>query len=108
MRIAAEAILVKLRPLRFTENYQLIFDRPIFDWTGVTQNFFDVIFKQVGAKIPVHVNEFSAYASGKLNEMYARYNVYGGPSSVSLFSDRLAIDFPNLLPADIPLVGELL
>lgn len=100
--------MVKLRPLRFMENYQLAFDRPIFDWTGVMQNFFDLIFKRVGARIPVNVSEFSTYAPGKLSEMNARYNVYGGPSSVSLFADRLTIDFPNLLPADIPLVGELL
>src|SRR5262249_37714434 len=39
---------------------------------------------------------------------FARYNVYGGPSSVSLFADRLTIDFPNLLPNDTPLVGQLL
>jgi hypothetical protein len=100
--------LFKLRPLRFMENYQLTFDRPIFDWTGVMQNFFDLIFKRVGARIPISVNEFSTYAPGKLSETYARYNVYGGPSSISLFADRLTIDFPNLLPADIPLVGELL
>jgi hypothetical protein len=90
------------------ENYQLVFDRPLFDWTGVAQNFFDLIFKRVGARIPVNVGEFSTYAPGKLSEMNARYNVYGGPSSVSLFPDRLRLDFPNLLPADIPLVGELL
>jgi hypothetical protein len=103
-----EAVLVKLRPLLFVENYQLVFDRPIFDWTGVMQNFFDLIFKRVGARIPVKVNEFSTYAPGKLSEMNARYNVYGGPSSVSLFPDKLTIDFPHLAPADIPLVGELL
>ena len=99
---------MKLRPLHFTENYQLVFDRPIFDWTGVMQNFFDMIFKRVGARIPVNVNEFSTYAPGKLSEIFARYNVYGGSSSVSLFSDRVTIDFPNLAPIDIPLVGELL
>lgn len=100
--------MIKLRPLRFMENYQLSFDRPIFDWTGVMPNFFNLIFKRVGARIPVSVNEFSAYTSVKLSEVYARYNVYGGPSSVSLFADKLAIDFPNLVPGDIPLVGELL
>jgi hypothetical protein len=99
---------VKLRPLRFIQNFQLAFDQPIFDWTGVMQSFFDMIFKQVGARIPVTVNEFSTFASGKLSEMYARYSVYGGPSSVSLFADKLTIDFPNLLPGDIPLVGQLL
>ena len=99
---------MKLRPLRFMQNVQLTFDRPIFDWTGVTQAFFEMIFTRVGATIPVSTNEFSTFASGKLNEMYARYNVYGGPSSVSLFADKLTIDFPNLLPGDTPLVGQLL
>ena len=99
---------MKLQPLRFALNIQLMFERPIFDWTGVIQKFFDMIFRSVGARIPVVVNEFSAYAPTKVGEMYARYNVYGGPSSVSLFADKLLIDFPNLLPADIPLVRELL
>lgn len=72
------------------------------------QAFFDMIFSRVGATIPVSVNEFSTFASGKLSEMYARYNLYGGPSSVSLFADKLTIDFPSLLPGDIPLVGQLL
>ena len=98
---------MKLRPLRFMQNVQLTFDRPIFDWTGVMQAFFEMIFTRVGVAIPVSVNEFSTFASGKLNEMHARYNVYGGPSSVSLFANKLAIDFPNLLPGDIPLVGQL-
>lgn len=90
------------------ENYQLAFDRPIFDWTGVMARFFDLILKQVGARVPVNVNEFSTHAPSKVSDIYARYNVYGGPSSVTLYADKLTIDFPNLSPADIPLVGELL
>jgi hypothetical protein len=103
-----ETAFVKLQPLRFMQNIQLIFDRPIFDWTGLMQKFFDMVFRSVGARIPVVVNEFSTYAPGRVSEMYARYNVYGGPSSVSLFADKLSFDFPNLLPTDIPLVRELL
>jgi hypothetical protein len=106
--IQTGTVLVKLQPLRFTLNIQIVFDRPIFDWTGVMQKFFDMIFRSVGARIPVVMNEFSAYAPGRVSEMYARYNVYGGPSSVSLFADKLIIDFPNLLPGDISLVRELL
>jgi hypothetical protein len=45
------------------QNIQLSFDRPIFDWTGVMQNFFDMIFTRVGATIPVSVNEFSTVVS---------------------------------------------
>jgi hypothetical protein len=103
-----ETVIVKLKPLRFNQNIQLVFDRPIFDWTGVMQKFFDTIFRLVGARIPVAVNEFSTHVPGRVSEMYARYNVYGGASSVSLFADKLIMDFPSLLPADIPLVRELL
>ncbi len=99
---------MKLRPLRYMENYQLVFDHPIFDWTGVMPTFFNMIFKRVGARIPVQVNEFSANVPNKISEINARYNVYGGASSVSLYPDKLTLDFPNLSPTDIPLVAELL
>ena len=99
---------MKFQPLRFMQQIQLIFDRPIFDWTGVMQKFFDMVFRSVGKRIPVVVNEFSTHVPGRVSEIYARYNVYGGPSSISLFADKLSFDFPNLLPADIPLVRELL
>jgi hypothetical protein len=103
------AVLYTLARRRFGQNIQLIFDRPIFEWTGVMQKFFDMIYRSVGTKIPVGVNEFHTYAvPGKVSDIYARYNVYGGPSSFSLFADKLLIDFPSLVPTDTVLVGELL
>jgi hypothetical protein len=70
--------------------------------------FFDMIFTAVGGKIPVNAKEFSAVMSANVGEVHARYNVYGGASSLSVFADRLSADFPVLTPADYPLVRVLL
>jgi hypothetical protein len=70
--------------------------------------YFEMIFKSVGAKIPVQVSQLSISTSTKVSDTYARYNVYGGVSSITLFPDKLVFDFPQLLPPDIPLVRDLL
>jgi hypothetical protein len=70
--------------------------------------YFDMIFTSVGARIPVLVNQFSASAPNRISDMYARYNIYGGASSITLFPEKLVFDFPQLLPPDIPLVRDLL
>ena len=99
---------VKYRPLRSTQQVELFFERPIFDWTGVMPKFFGMIFTGVGAKIPVNSKEFSAVTSANVGEVQGRYNIYGGPSSISIFADRLSIDFPVLSTSDYPLVIDLL
>jgi hypothetical protein len=98
----------KFRPLLFIQNIQLLFDRPIIDWTGVMQKYFDMILRSVGARIPVQVSQFSISTSSKVSDINARYNVYGGASSITLFPDKLVFDFPQLLLPDIPLVRDLL
>jgi hypothetical protein len=100
--------VAKYRPLRSTDRTELFFERPIFDWTGVVPKFFGMIFARVGAKIPVNPKEFSAVQSANVGEVQIRYNVYGGPSSISMFADRLCADFPVLTPSDYPLVRDLL
>jgi hypothetical protein len=67
-----------------------------------------MILTSVGARIPVLVGQFSASVPGKIGDIYARYNIYGGLSSITLFPDKLVFDFPQLLPPDIPLVRDLL
>jgi hypothetical protein len=98
----------KYRSLRETLHVQLFFQRPIFDWTGVIPKFFNMIFTAVGAKIPVNPKEFSAVASSNAGEVQGRYNVYGGPSTISIYADRLSAEFPVLTPGDYPLVRTLL
>jgi hypothetical protein len=100
--------IVRFKPLRTTYNVALFFERPILDWMGVVPRFFDMIFRTVGTKIPVNAKEFSATPHANLGEVNVRYNVFGGPSSFTLYVDRLAADFPTLLPGDYALVRDLL
>jgi hypothetical protein len=106
--VETEVELVKFRPLQTTYNVALFFDRPIVDWIGIVPRFFDMIVQKVGAKIPVHAKELSAASHSNLGEINGRYNIFGGPSSFTLFADRLAGDFPSLLPGDYHLVRDLL
>jgi hypothetical protein len=99
---------MKFRPLQLAQNIQLMFVQPILDWDGVMPKYFNMLFTSVGARIPVLVNQFSASVPGKISDIYARYNVYGGTSSITLFPDKLVFDFPQLLPPDLPLVSDLL
>jgi hypothetical protein len=99
---------IKFRPLFYTENVQLSFERPIINWTEVAPKYFDVILTSVGARIPVLVNQFSTSMTGRVSDFFARYSVYGGGSSITLFPDKLVFDFPQLNPSDLPLVSELL
>ena len=99
---------VKYRPLQSNLNIQASLSQPIFDWTAVAPKYFEMISRSVGARIPVVIDQFSVSMPGKVSEIYARYNIYGGASSITVFPDKLAFDFPLLLPNDIPLVRDLL
>jgi hypothetical protein len=99
---------VKFRPLQFAQNFQLTFVRPILDWDGLMPKYFNMILASVGGRIPVLVSQFSASMTGRISDIFARYNIYGGTSSITLFPEKLVFDFPQLLPGDIPLVQDFL
>lgn len=99
---------IKFQPLQFAQNIQLTFVRPILNWDGLMPKYFDMIFTSVGARVPVLVGQFSASVPSKVSDIYARYNIYGGASSITLFPEKLVFDFPQLLPPDMPLVRDLL
>jgi hypothetical protein len=100
--------VIKFRPLFLMQNVQLPFERPIINWTEVAPKFFDMILTSVGARIPVLVNQFSTSTTGRVSDFFARYSIYGGNSTITLFPDKLVFDFPQLNPPDVPLVGDLL
>jgi hypothetical protein len=100
--------LVRIRPLRNAYSVNLYFASPIFDWANLVPRFFEVIYASLGTQIPVTLNELSTPARSNAGECIARYNVFGGPSSISLYLDRVAADFPALNPGDYPLVQLLL
>jgi hypothetical protein len=95
--------------LRTNFHCQLPFKRPVLEFTTVPSRFFSMIFDCLDGKIPVNAAEFSAARAGiSLSEVHWKYNVYGGPASVTLHLDRLAFDFPILAPSDIHVVRQIL
>jgi hypothetical protein len=67
-----------------------------------------MICDALGSRLNIQTGELSMSAGNSFGEVRARYSIYGGNTSVTLMSDKLAFDFPGLLPVDLPLVYEIL
>src|SRR5262245_10280481 len=97
----------RAKELRVNFHCQLLFKRPILDITNIGPRFFSMVYDCLAGKIQVNASEFSARVGNTLGEVEWRYNVYGGITSVSMTPNRLAFDFPNLLPNDFPVVIQV-
>ena len=94
--------------VRENVHVQLYFKRPLFKWNDVHTRFFEMIYDLLGQRLNVQPSEFSTVPTNTLGEARAKFNVYGGTSSVSLLADRIAFDFPSLFPSDLPIVHEIM
>lgn len=79
-----------------------------FDWHGIAPRFFQMIHDALSDDIAVNPGDFSMSASNNLADVVARYDIFGATSNVSLRSDRLTMEFPNLIPEDEQLVLRIL
>jgi hypothetical protein len=84
------------------------FTRPILDVRSFAAQFNELIYAAVAPAFPVTPADLSVNSSNRLSEIWAKFNLYAGPNSVTLFTDRLAFDFLNLSLPDYPLVYDLL
>ena len=101
--------MLKVKSLRETVRVYLFFTRPMLDWREVHSRFFRMIHEGFGSKLRVQVSEFSGFpAAVTMGDLRARWTIYGGASSVTLFADRIEFDFPVLLPSDYPLAWDIL
>lgn len=99
---------VKFKSLRDNLHVQLIFSKPIFEWHQISARFFEMIHESLSSKFPLSPTDFSLQTSALLSEVRAKYNIFGGASSITLYSDRLAIDLPNLVPNEYPVAWDIL
>jgi hypothetical protein len=67
-----------------------------------------MIYDCLAGKIQVNASDFSVRGGNTLTEVQAKYNVFGGLTSVTMHPDRLAFDFPNLVPSDFPVVRQII
>jgi hypothetical protein len=99
---------VRFKVVRENVHVQLYFKRPLFNWNEVHTRFFEMIYDLLGQRLNVQPSEFSTNPTNTLGEARAKYNVYGGGSSVSLLADRIAFEFPSLAPTELPIVHEIM
>ena len=99
---------IKYKLVRDNIHVQLYFTRPLFKWSDAHVRFFEMLYELLGERLNIQSSEFSIFPNSTLGEVRAKFSVFGGTSSVSLFADRMAFDFPNLFPSDLPIVHEIM
>jgi hypothetical protein len=67
-----------------------------------------MIYDTLSSKLPVDPSHFSGQSANALSDVRAKYNIFGGPTSISLQSDKLVFDLPNLIPNDFPIVRDII
>lgn len=67
-----------------------------------------MIYDALGNRLNLRPSELSLAPALSFGEARARYSVYGGSTSVSLYADRVAFDFPGLVPSDIAIIQEIM
>lgn len=101
--------MLKVRSLRDTLRVTFEFSKPILEWRDIHSRFFKMIKEGFAGKIAVQLSELSATpGASTMADLRARWAIYGGSSSVTLFADRLEFDFPVLIPSDRELVWTIL
>jgi hypothetical protein len=96
------------KSLRDSVHVQLMFKQPILDWTGISSRFFGMLYNALRGKLPINLSDFSLVTGTLVSDIRAKYSLYGGATSVALLADRLAFDFPNLLPPDYPVAIDVM
>lgn len=99
---------IKYKLARENLHVQLYFKKLAVRWQELPPRFFEMILAALGQRFNVQPGELSVQPANSLSETRVKYTIYGGQTSVSLLADRLAFDFPNLLPGDLGVVFEIL
>ena len=84
------------------------FEPPILHSSGVEDQFFGMVYRAVSPILPINLQEFSAITRANLSEPFAKYRIFGGPSTVSLSANVLSVDFPDHMPEDTELILRIL
>ena len=99
--------MFSVRPERASAYWRIAFARPLFDWRNVPRRFFESLYDALSPRLAVSAADFSVQDSYSLNEVSARYRVFGGPNAIVLSAQHLALEFPDLVRDDYGLVAEI-
>lgn len=100
--------MIKIRSSKVAVHVNFDYSPPIFEWQNVSSRFFEMIESALAPILGAsNLNNFLTQPSNSVGDVAARYNIFGGPSSVTLRANQLSVEFPNLLPSDTNLVIEI-
>ncbi len=86
---------------------QINFVRPILRWTTAQETFFSLVYSTLSPRINVKLGDLSVVGGDNLGQIFARYSLFGGASTVSLYSDRLVASFVGVKPGDTFLLADI-
>ena len=98
----------KITLARSGVSVDIAFESPFFDWHGVTARFFKMVHSTLSPKISIEPSNFSVANGNSLGDVMAKFNVFGGTSSITMSTEKLSLDFPNLLPGESELAYEII
>ena len=99
--------MVKVKTARASYIVNIEFAPPLFDWNGVPGRFFEFIHGALVPEIFVSPRDFSVTAANSMDEVAARYNIFGGASTIVLSAEKLSMEFLNLSAEEHQLVGKI-
>ena len=88
--------MIQVRSARSSIFLNSTFAPPIFDWQGVPARFFEMVHTALSPGIVISPQDFSVRQGNSLDEVGAKYSLFGGPASINLSSEVLSIEFPNV------------
>ena len=106
-RTARGTNVVGVRPARASAYLRISFARPLFDWQNAPRQFFEAMHSALSPTIAVSVADFSVRNSNSLNEVAARYELFGGPNAVVLSAGNLSLEFSDLVLDDYGLAARI-
>lgn len=99
--------MFKVRQQQASALLNIVFSPPFFSWNGVEARFFQMVHDALQPLIMVKPEDFAIAPATNLGEVSARYSIFGGASTVSLFANRLTMNFPKLSREDTPLIQSI-
>lgn len=99
--------MVGVRAARGSAYLRVAFARPMFDWQHAPRQFFEAIYDTLSPMLAVTAADFSVRVSDSLNDVAARYDLFGGPSAVVLTAKDLSLEFPDLVLGDYGLAARI-
>ena len=86
----------------------IYFVTPIFDWHGVSTQFFELIYSALTPKFIISPRDFTQTSGDSLGDIVVKYNFFGGKDFVSLSAENLSFNFVRLSPSDGPLILDII